>query len=490
MGKSKAVPSSNRPNVLLVMCDQFRGDCLGIDGHPDVKTPYLDTLAADGVLFENAYSACPSCIPARAGLFTGKTPRHHGRVGYQDGIDWNYDHMLAQEMRDGGYQTAVVGKMHVHPPRLGCGFEHMRLHDGYIGHYRKANLPHWMHQTVSDDYVRFLKNELGEFADVNGSGVENNSWITHPWIYEERLHPTNWVVDESIRFLETRDRTRPFFLMTSFVRPHPPFDAPASYFDMYRDMDLREPARGDWDDEAATQRDGMVLDSVHGCRDAELRREAMAGYYACITHLDHQIGRLITALENDETYHDTVIIFTADHGEMLFDHSLFRKVLPYEGSARIPLIIHVGKNVASRVVRTSDSAVELMDIMPTMLELCGIDVPEDVDGVSLVGELTAGEAISRPYVHGEHSRDMEQSNQYIVTPHDKYIWFTQTGREQYFDLDADPREEHDLIADEAHADRIAQLRAALVSELKGRPEGYVADGKLVVGQKPATMLYQ
>ena len=175
---------------------------------------------------------------------------------------------------------------------------------------------------------------------------------------------------------------------------------------------------------------------------------------------------------------------------MLFDHSLFRKVLPYEGSARIPLIVHVGKNVATRVVRTSDSAVELMDIMPTMLELCGLDVPQGVDGVSLVGELTSGEAISRPYVHGEHSRDAEQSNQYIVTPHDKYIWFTQTGREQYFDLDADPREEHDLIADPAHAQRIAQLRAALVDELDGRPEGYVANGKLVVGQKPATMLYQ
>lgn len=322
-----------QPNVLLIMCDQMRGDCLGIDGHPDVQTPYLDTLAADGMLFENAYSACPSCIPARAALFCGKTPAGTGRVGYQDGIAWEYDHMLAQEMRDGGYQTAVVGKMHVHPPRLGCGFEHMRLHDGYIGHYRKANLPYWMHQNVSDDYMRFLKNELGEFADVNGSGVENNSWITHPWAYEERLHPTNWVVDESIRFLETRDRTRPFFLMTSFVRPHPPFDAPQTYFDLYRDMELRAPAAGDWDDADATERDGMILDSVHGCRDAELRREAMAGYYACITHMDHQIGRLITALENDETYHDTVIVFCSDHGEMLFDHSLFRKVLPYEGSA-------------------------------------------------------------------------------------------------------------------------------------------------------------
>ena len=109
---------ANRPNVLLIMCDQMRGDCLGIDGHPDVKTPYLDTLAADGMLFENAYSACPSCIPARASLFTGRTPAGTGRVGYKDGVAWEYDHMLAQEMRDGGYQTAVVGKMHVHPPRL------------------------------------------------------------------------------------------------------------------------------------------------------------------------------------------------------------------------------------------------------------------------------------------------------------------------------------------------------------------------------------
>lgn len=255
---------ANRPNVLLIMCDQMRGDCLGIDGHPDVKTPYLDTLAADGMLFENAYSACPSCIPARASLFTGRTPAGTGRVGYKDGVAWEYDHMLAQEMRDGGYQTAVVGKMHVHPPRLGCGFEYMRLHDGYIGHCRKANLPYWMHQNVSDDYMRFLKDELGEFADVNGTGVENNSWITHPWAYEERLHPTNWVVDESIRFLETRDRTRPFFLMTSFVRPHPPFDAPQTYFDLYRDMELRAPAVGDWDDAGATERDGMILDSVHG----------------------------------------------------------------------------------------------------------------------------------------------------------------------------------------------------------------------------------
>ena len=221
-----------RPNVLLVMCDQFRGDCLSFDGHPDVKTPYLDTLAADGIFFENAYSACPSCIPARATLLTGRKASTHGRVGYKDGIPWDYSHYIAEEFANNGYQTGIVGKMHVDPPRTQCGFQSMKLHDGYIGFYRKASLPYWMHQNVSDDYMRYLKDHLGEFSDVNGSGVENNSWITHPWIYEERFHPTNWTVDESIRFLETRDRSKPFFLMTSFVRPHPPFDAPQTYYDL------------------------------------------------------------------------------------------------------------------------------------------------------------------------------------------------------------------------------------------------------------------
>ena len=357
---------SRRPNVVLIVCDQFRGDCLGVAGHPDVKTPYLDTLAAQGTFFENGYSACPSCIPARASLLTGKAPRSTGRVGYQDGIPWNYDHMMAEEFSAAGYQTAMVGKMHVHPPRLGCGFQHYRLHDGYIGHYRKANKPHWMHQDVSDDYLRFLRSELGPEADVNGTGVENNSWIARPWVYEERLHPTNWVVDESIRFIETRDRTRPFFLMASFVRPHPPFDAPAAYYQPYLDRELREPARGDWDDVEATERDGMIIDSPHGCRDATLRHEAMAGYYGCITHIDHQIGRLITTLENDETYENTVVLFTADHGEMLFDHSSFRKVLPYEGSTHVPFIVRVGSRVLPEgkpAPRRSEAVVDLMDVI-------------------------------------------------------------------------------------------------------------------------------
>lgn len=208
--------------------------------------------------------------------------------------------------------------------------------------------------------------------------------------------------------------------------------------------------------------------------------------------MDHQIGRLITALENDETYHDTVVVFCSDHGEMLFDHSLFRKVLPYEGSTRIPFIVHVGKNVelarGERVRGVSESTVELMDLMPTILEACGLPVPEGVEGSSLLGELTGAAPLDRAYLHGEHSGSHEQSNQWIVTPHDKYIWFTQTGVEQYFDLDVDPRECVNLIDRPECVERIAELRALLIGELAGREEGYVKDGELRVGCKPAVNL--
>lgn len=219
-----------------------------------------------------------------------------------------------------------------------------------------------------------------------------------------------------------------------------------------------------------------------------MRHEAMAGYYACITHIDHQFGRLITALENDETYHDTIIVFTADHGELLFDNSLFRKVLPYEGSTRIPLIMHIGKNICNCFPHKSETVTELMDIMPTLLDLCDIDIPKGVDGASLKDEIYEQKKLPRTYLHGEHSHNKEQSNQFIVTDRDKFIWFTQTNTEQYFNLKDDPREEHNLIDAPQCQDRIRELRQILVQELMDREEGYVKNGKLIPIQNPVKLL--
>lgn len=477
-----------KPNILLLMCDQFRGDCLSFVGHPDVKTPYLDSLAADGICFINAYSATPSCIPARAALLTGRSQRGHGRVGYEDHVTWDYDHYMAEEFNQADYHTQCIGKMHVHPPRLLCGFQGLKLHDGYLGCYRDQNIPHWMHQEVSDDYLFDLQNTYDRFADFNATGAECNSWVTHPWIYEERLHPTNWVADQSIRYLKTRDHTKPFFLMSSFVRPHQPLDPPQSYYDMYKDKDLRKPVSGDWDDIEKTKQYGLITDSIYGCSDETMRHDAMAGYYGSISHVDHQIGRIITTLREEGVYDDTIIVFVSDHGEMLFDHSLWRKVFPYEGSTHIPFIMHIGKHVADILPHKVNGIAELRDVMPSLLDLCDLTIPESVDGISLKENILTNQQAIRTYLHGEHSFHSSLSNHYIVTETDKYIWYSETGKQQYFDLVKDPTETHNAIQEEAYQQRIAELRQYLIDELKDREEGYSDGTQLIKGKTPQQMI--
>ncbi|EET62591.1 arylsulfatase [Marvinbryantia formatexigens DSM 14469] len=469
-----------KPNILFIMTDQLRGDCLGIAGHPDVKTPYLDTLAAKGVLFSNAYSACPSCIPARAALHTGMLPEHHRRVGYQDGIAWRYEHTLAGELSRAGYYTQCVGKMHVHPLRNYLGFHNVELHDGYLHYARYGSVPYRESQHVADDYYYWLKEQKGISADPMESGLDCNSWVARPFPYEEKYHPTNWVTDRSIDFLRRRDPDQPFFLMASYLRPHPPFDAPAYYFDLYKDKKLTPPYVGDWEDTKLLKERGRIFDSLTGPEDEELIRQAQIGYYACITHLDHQIGRLLMALTEHELQNDTMIFFTADHGEELCDHHHFRKSLPYQGSIHIPLIISGNPELTGFAPHSvCDEVTELCDIMPTLLDIAGADIPDRVDGKSL---LAFADGEGREYLHGEHSYG-ELSNHYIVTKKDKFCWFSTSGTEHYFVLEEDPHELHDRIEDPACRERIAYLRNCLIRELTGRPEGFTDGTSLIAGRE-------
>ena len=522
-----------KPNILLLMTDQLRGDCIGAAaaaghaGNPDVKTPYLDTLAATGDYFPNAYTACPSCIAARATLMTGLDPRHTGRVGYRDGVRWDYPRTLAGELRNAGYYTQCVGKLHVHPLRNNLGFDSVQLHDGYLGYYRRPDAPYCEHQTVADDYFHWLKCELGADADVTDTGIECNSWVARPWPYAEKYHPTNWVASGAIDFLRRRDRSKPFFLYASFVRPHPPFDAPQCYFDLYANRELAPPAVGDWA-ELPIWPGGRKYDGDDGIADPELLRQAQAGYYACVTHLDHQIGRILQALEQDGSRGNTIILFCSDHGELLGDHHTYRKIRPYQGSIRIPLIWNLPDGHRG-AVHTELAA--LQDIMPTLLDLAGAD-PSGLDGYSLApilrgdekgcasaplcqcdravgpepsspalsntpqgnsapGESDASPILfreqSRSFVHGEHSAGA-LGNQYIVTERDKYIWFMESGREQYFDLANDPQELHDGIDDPANRERVNELRRILIRELDGREEGYTDGARLIPGREQRAVL--
>ncbi len=488
-----------KPNILLIMTDQMRGDCMGIAGHPDVKTPYLDSLASWGVRFDHAYSACPSCIAARAAMHTGMSQEHHRRVGYQDGVPWRYEHTLAKELSKAGYYTQCVGKMHVHPLRNYLGFHHVELHDGYMGYYRRSTTPYAQSQFVADDYFYWLKEQKGVSADLNDSGVECNSWVARPFPYEEKYHPTNWVTDRSIDFLRRRDPDMPFFLMASYVRPHPPFDAPAHYFDLYKNKELTPPHIGDWEDEEVWKNSPVAYDSIVAPKDEELIRQMQIGYYACITHLDHQIGRLLMALQEQGLYYNTVILFVSDHGDQLGDHYYCRKSLPYQGSVNIPFFIS-GSSALTGLVPHSvcHNVVELRDVMPTILDIAQAKIPDSVDGKSLLpliqaessryhptkacAEVGAHPSDFREYLHGEHAYG-GLSHHYIVTEDAKYCWFTSTGEEQYFDLNQDPHETKNCIDMQEYQENIVRMRSWLIEELKNRPEGFVENQRLIPGKE-------
>lgn len=216
---------------------------------------------------------------------------------------------------------------------------------------------------------------------------------------------------------------------------------------------------------------------------SKLKKQVVDALDGSITHLDHQIGRFLQALHDENVLNNTVILFTSDHGDMMGDHDWFRKSLPYEGSASIPFIIYdPGNNLPGlKTGTTVNSIVELRDIMPTLLDAAGIEIPDTIDGKSVLPLAMGQEAEWREYLHGEHTFGTA-SNQYIVTERDKYIWYSQTGQEQYFDLEKDPQELHDAIDDAEYRDRIEYLRRILVNELKDREEGYSDGTRLIAGR--------
>ncbi len=471
---------NTKPNIILIVMDEMRGDCFSGAGHPDVKTPYMDSLMARGVLFKNAYSACPSCVPARAALYTGLTQKNHGRVGYKDRINWNYPKTLATQLDKEGYYTQCVGKMHVHPLRNNLGFHNVELHDGYLHNYRGENIAYHENQQVADDYFYWLKDELGISADITDTGIDANSWIARPWIYEEKYHPTNWVTSRCKDFLRRRDTSKPFFLMASYVRPHAPYDAPQAFFDMYKDKELQLPHYGDWNDDEYLEKNCRFYNSLTGPADPELIRAQQVGYYACISHLDNQIGKLMLDVIERGLMQNTVFVITSDHGEMLSDHKLVRKARAYQGSIHVPMIVSGPEKLIGEYGVRED-LVELRDVLPTIVAVAGGENDSDIDGEDMLS------GAKKEYIHGEHEQ-WSLSSHFIVTKKDKYVWYSQSGKERYFDLANDPKESRDLINQPSCKARIEELKQLLINELDGREEGYVKNGKLVVGRAPQTEL--
>ncbi len=464
--------------MVLICVDQWRGDALGCAGHPVVQTPYLDQLAGEGVRFSNAYCATPSCIPARAALYTGLSQTSTGRVGYADGVPFDYPVTIASEFTNAGYQTQAIGKLHVWPERSQIGFQNVILHDGYLHFARKRPVD----IAEIDDYVMWLREKTGNpHADLLDNGLNCNAMTARPWHLAEELHPSTWVIAQGQDFLRRRDKRKPFFLYLGLHRPHPPYDPPEWAFNMYQHEHMPDPPVGDWTGEVLlpyenrTRADASILRP-----NGPALQRARAGYYGHMTHIDGLVNRFLETLQEYGQRKNTVVCFVSDHGEMMGDHHAFRKTLPYEGSARIPLLLS-GPGIPAGV-ETDAGPVELRDVMPTLLDAAKLKPPATIDGESALSLLRRGNGSWRAWLHGEHPA-FGQSVQWLTDGAWKYIWWSGTGREQLFHLQNDPNELNDL---RGHTD-IPLWRSRMVNELIGREEGFVSNGQLVTG-KPVTAI--
>ncbi len=464
----------SQPNIILIIADQWRGDCLSVTGHTGVDTPNLDSLARQGSVFNHAYSSCPSCIAARASLFTGLAPNSHGRLGYKDQVPWNYDNMLAQIFSDAGYQTHCSGKTHFFPQRKHCGFHST---DSYEGSQNFDG-------TYVNDYREWLRDKTGgEFHEWD-HGMNDNSWMARPSQLPEHLHNNWWTMNTALDFLKRRDRTRPYFLNISFHRPHPPIDPPQVYYDMYKNRDIPEIPVGEWAEKYAVP--VKNTSTAYGLLPQEVLKHSRRAYYAQLAHIDNQIGRLLSSFRNlNEDM--PCIIFTSDHGELLGDHNLFCKSLPYEGSTRIPMIIFdPRKKPLENPINEQPAAIE--DLYPAILEMAGLTVPGGIDGINPLSRPTGNDKDT--YIHAEHNWDGDKSWQMLTDGREKYIWWAQSGEEQLFDLTTDPHELFDLSSKPEHKNSLELWRKRLIAKLAERPEDRLSNGNKLIPGKALTSVKQ
>jgi choline-sulfatase len=451
------------PNILLVMVDQLAAGWLPAYGHDVVSAPHVDALAAAGTVYESAYTASPLCAPSRSALLTGRLPSRTGV--YDNAAELRASEpTLMHHLRAAGWHTCLSGKMHFVGPDQLHGFEERLTTDVY-----PSDLD-W-----TPDWRVPLTERLPWYHSMESVLTPGECLASMEMDYDDEV--ARRAVRKLLDLARARDE-RPFFLVASFTHPHDPWELHPRYWARYDDAEIDLPAvgmipRGEADPHSLRLRDMAGIDDV--TLSEEQIRRARHAYYAAISYVDERIGEVLGALRETGLDQDTIVVFTADHGEMLGERGLWYKMAFFEGAARVPLIISTPGRAPGRV----REPVSLLDVAPTLLDLCGVP-GADMDGTSLtstpthdvVGEYLA-EGVNSPLVMLRRGRH-------------KYLWCADDP-ELCFDLEDDPHELRALEAPEGlraeverRWDMPALNRAVLASQRdrrgvvaalrRGRPE--------------------
>ncbi|RJT07885.1 sulfatase [Halococcus sp. IIIV-5B] len=458
--------TESRPNIVFINTDQQRFDTISALGAEHMDTPNLDRLVNEGVSFTNCHTTAPSCAPARASLFTGYYPHTTGI--YVNGDRWT--HSWVEQLSNSGYYTVNVGKMHSAPYDAPMGFDEryeVENKDRYLAPVPAEEPPLPGEKFYLDEWDRALQakgftkqqrefyREWDDYEDRLGA---------FEWELPEDTHPDVFVGDFTEQWLDMKPKLEaPLFMEVGFPGPHPPYDPVSRYAEEYLDRDLPLPDVSE--DDLENQPTPLQLlrehneevdhDSVSHQTFAsdEDRHRQRAYYYANVTMIDEQVGKIMEALETNG-YEDTVIIFTSDHGEALGDHGHSQKWTMYDQVTRVPTMVWSPGRFESRTV---EDLVSLFDLGPTVLEIADAPIDDTLEAESLIPALQ-GEAswTGRDHIFAEHARDgilQETEFMTMIRSEDwKFVHFVDYDEGQLFDLSEDPSETENLWDDPAVSD--------------------------------------
>ncbi len=443
----------SKPNLLFIMTDHQRADSIGMVQAGIEVTPHLNRLAGEGTTFTRAYNTCPLCAPARTALATGKYPTQNGIV-FNDwkGVRAGDHKPIHQYVAEAGYDVGHIGVHHI---RVKPTIQERVPFATWIDNssYRRYLAAKGIDATPAEGMDAFKKeireSQNGTFVSVGYSNTRCAIW----------RHPAEHFMDsyfcqQAVEFL-SEERTRPFALFVYLWAPHPPLRVPEPYASLFDPNKLELPpnigrvAEG----EPANRRRGIAAQLAEGVSMDEWR-QVWAAHLGLVRLADSGIGRVLEALETSGQADNTAVLFTSDHGDHLGQHRMYQKMEMYEQAIRVPLLVRI----PGCPPRSFDSPVSHLDVMPTLLELTGLELPEDLDGHSLLGPILSGTPPADKHVFSQYTGNptVGDIRRAVITHQYKYVYDPADVQELY-DLEADPLEMHNLASDAAYRGIVQQL---------------------------------
>jgi len=481
------------PNILFIMTDQQRYDCIGANGNAIIQTPNLDRLAGQSANFSHAYVQSPVCTPSRACFFTGRYAHaHKNRVNYTE-LDES-EILFPKYLQEAGYKTGIVGKSHVYykyPPTreeaARTGFSVVELNDGVLRTDPYSSYVDWRKENDPKNNINYR--ELAQnVPDLNYKVSSKDNPFRSA--IDKEYTDTSWTGLRTRHHLQEFSKSdQPFFLFSSFWKPHSPYEVPVPYDQMYSDVDipLPEQVNREYIDQLPPHLRTLILrDELRGKKppfnmDWELLQWIYRSYYASVSHIDHEVGQILETLEENGLADNTIVIFTSDHGDQLLQHGLFGKNVFYDQSIRVPFMMRFPGQIKPG---NYDEFCMSIDLLPTLFEFAGLEEPYNCHGQSLVPLMSGKDDlyIARDcvfsenvipevflktfhFTKGEGVMGVRHPDCKMVrTKKWKYNYYPK-GFQELFDVENDPGEYINLSADPEYKKVVDEMKSRILDWL-------------------------